>query len=83
VIKETIPQTIDMSLNRGLFIRILLDISGEESNNSDVIRRIIVVTASQRLMSENVSEKFIFSQLDDFEIYGYGLHIRGGLKFLY
>ena len=76
VIKKASPQTIATSLNRGLLTRILLDISGEESSNSDVIRRIIVVTASQRLTSDKLSGKFIFSQPDDFEICGNGLPIR-------
>jgi hypothetical protein len=58
VTRKPKPQPRDTSLKRCLLIVILAD-SCNEYNNSDVIKSIIAVTASHKLMSDNDKGKFI------------------------
>jgi hypothetical protein len=57
---KPVPNAKATSLRRFFSITMLLEYSVEEDSSSDVIRRMIAVTASQRLMSEIDRGKFIF-----------------------
>jgi hypothetical protein len=59
--KNPNPHPIAAVRRRPLSISILAEYSAEEYNNSDVIRRIIAVTASHKLRSDNDSGKIIKS----------------------
>ena len=59
VAKKASPHPTAASRTRVLSTRILLEYSGELRINSDVVRRIIAVTASQRPTSDIVNGKFI------------------------
>lgn len=61
VIMKARPVPMAMSLSRVLSIAMSLRISVLEERNSEVMRRIMAVTASQRPISEVVSGKFILS----------------------
>ena len=54
------PSAKATSLRRFFSITMLLKYSVEEDSSSDVIKRIVAVTASQRLMSDIDRGKFIF-----------------------
>jgi hypothetical protein len=57
---KPVPNAKATSLRRFFSITMLLEYSVEEDSSSDVIRRIIAVTASHRLMSDIDRGKFIF-----------------------
>lgn len=57
------PSPIAISLSRVFSMTIFLKYSAWEDNNSEVMSRIIAVTASQRLMSDVDKGKFMFSSL--------------------
>jgi len=57
---KPVPNVKATSLRRFFSITMFLEYSVEEDSSSDVIRRIIAVTASQRLMSDIDRGKFIF-----------------------
>jgi hypothetical protein len=59
VIRKAKPTPRATSLKRFLSIVILAEISGNEYRSSDVIRSIIAVTASHKLMSDNDKAKFM------------------------
>ena len=59
VARKATPTPMATSLKRFLLIMILAEYSGKEYNNSDVIKSIIAVTASHKLMSDSVKGKFI------------------------
>lgn len=55
-----VPSAKATSLRRFLSITMFLECSVEEDSSSDVIRRMIAMTASQRLTSDMDRGKFIF-----------------------
>lgn len=60
VIMNPVPNAKATSLKRFLSITIFWEYSVGEASNSDVIKRIIAMTASQRPMSNIERGKFIF-----------------------
>lgn len=77
VIMKARPVPMAMSLSRVLSIAMSLRIPVLEERNSEVMRRIMAVTASQRPMSEVVRGKFIVL-LRGF-VARFGLFLRLGL----
>lgn len=64
VIMKPMPNVRAVSLRRFLSITMFLRyLDDDEVRSSEVISRIIAVTASHRLMSENVSGQIIFRPL--------------------
>jgi len=63
VTKKPNPQPIAANRKMLLSIAILPEYPGDEYNNSDVIKRIIAVTASHKLRSDKESGKNIATQL--------------------
>jgi len=59
VARKAKPTPMATSLNLFLLIIILVEYSGKEYNNSDVIKSMIAVTASHKLISDNDKGKFI------------------------
>ena len=60
VIMKPVPSARATSLRRFLSITIFLEYTVEEDRSSDVIKRTIAMTASQRLTSDIERGKFIF-----------------------
>jgi hypothetical protein len=60
VIMKLVPNARATSLRRFFSIMMFLEYSPEEDSSSEVINRMIAMTASQRLMSDIDSGKFIF-----------------------
>lgn len=60
VTMKPVPNAKATSLRRFFSITIFLEYPVEEDSSSDVINRIIAMTASQRLMSDTDRGKFIF-----------------------
>jgi len=58
VIMKPVPNAKATSLRRFFSITIFLEYSVDENSISDVIRRIIAMTASQRLISDTDKGKF-------------------------
>jgi hypothetical protein len=56
---KPVPNAKATSLRRFFSITMFLEYSDEEESNSDVIKRIIAITASQRLMSDTDRGKSI------------------------
>jgi hypothetical protein len=59
VARKAKPTPMATSLNRFLLIIILAEYSGNEYNNPEVIKSIIAVTASHKLISDNDKGKII------------------------
>jgi hypothetical protein len=59
VARKAMPTPSATSLKSFLFMAIRAEYSGDEYNNSDVIRSIMAVMASHRLMSDRDKGKFI------------------------
>lgn len=57
---KPVPNAKATSLRRFFSITMFLEYSPEEDSSSEVIKRMIAMTASQRLMSDIGSGKFIF-----------------------